>query len=176
MALTHAIVDRGTSLIVSRHGSLTLARKAWRRHATVLQGGRIVLLPWAARHMVVPLSVANAALARLRSSPVQRVTASSHPHVHRAFGIVAEDAGESPRFEYLVPRAFEHRLGQAEVALGELDEAGFETLCLGSPSAVRALIGRDEGRRAAADLLAGFFSDWHPLTHAGIAPSPRPSA
>lgn len=176
MPLTHAIVDRGTSLIVSRHGSLTLARKAWRRNATVLQGGRISLTPWAARHMVVPISTANAVLARRKGAPVLRVTEISHPNVYRAFGIVAEDAGESPRFEYLVPREFEHRLGQAEVALGELDEDGFETMCLGSPSAVRALIGRDEGRRAAADLLSGFFSDWHPRTYAGVAPSPRPSA
>jgi hypothetical protein len=176
MAPSHCIVDRRTGLIVSRHGSLILARKAWRRHATVLQGGRISTTPWAARHMVVPISTANAALARRKGAPVLRVTEISHPKVYRAFGIVAEDAGESPRFKYLVPREFEHRLGQAEGSLGELDEAGFETLCLGSPSAVRALIGRDEGRRAAADLLAGFFSDWHPRTHAGVAPSPRPSA
>lgn len=176
MALTHAIVDRGTGLIVSRHGSLTLARKAWRRQATVKESGRIGLTPWAARHGVYTLSVANAALARRKAAPVTRVTSLSHPEVHKAFGIVAEDAGESPSFEYVVPREFEHRLGQAEVALGELDEDGFETLCLGSPSAVRALIGADPGRRAAADLLAGFFSDWHPRTHAGVAPSPRPSA
>ncbi|WP_264048846.1 hypothetical protein [Methylobacterium flocculans] len=176
MALTHAIVDRGTGLIVSRHRFLILAKKAWRGHGTVRQGGRIVLTAWAAKHMVVPLSSANAALARGKAAPATRVTVLSHPHVHRAFGVVAEDAGESPSFEYVVPREFEHRLGQAEAALGELDEAGFETVCLGSPSAVRALIGADPGRRAAADLLAAFFSDWHPRTHAGVASSTRPTA
>ena len=173
--LTHAIVDRGTGVIVSRHGSLILAKKAWRRQGTTKKGGRIELTGWASKHMVVPLSSANANLARRRLAPATRVTALTHPHVHRAFGMVAEDAGESMRFEYVVPPEFEWRLGQAEVALGELDADGFETMALGAPSAVRALIGSDPGRRAAADLLAGFFSDWHPRTHAGVGASLGPT-
>ena len=159
-AATHAIVERRSGEIVSRHAGLNAARAAWRHRGTAPSPGGYTVTPWAAAHMILPLKVATEARARRAGARAIRITPVSHPNVHHAFDLIATDAGEPARSQRNVPRRYEEILDQAEAALAELDANGFETACLGATGAVRALVEEQPALQAAADLMRAYYEGW----------------
>lgn len=173
---THAIVERRSALIVSRHTSLGTARATWRRQGTSQTPAGTTVTAWGAAHLILPIRAATEALARRDGGLTISVTSPTHPATHAAFACLSRDAGEGERHAYLVPRRYKAILASAENALGALDETGFATVCLGTPAEVRSLI---EGRprlRDAAALLEAFFRDWHPPRRRRVAPAISPPA
>lgn len=175
-APTHAIVDRATALIVTRHPDRETARAAWRRDGTAPARGGLEVTRWGAQHCVVPIARATRLMAQREGGKGIRVTAGSHPAVHAAFSCLSRDAGEPERFEYVVPRRYAANLVAAEAAVGALDADGFQTIVLGGPAEARAMTKGDMGLRRTLTLLNSFFRDWHPPRRTAASPSPQASS
>lgn len=162
MPAAHAIMDRYTTLIVSRHPDRDSARAAWRRDGTAPSPCGLSVTRWGDQHCVVPLARATRLVAQREGGKGIRVTGATHPAVHSAFSCLSLDAGETPRFEYVVPRRYGANLACAEAALGALDAEGFQTVVLGAPGAARAMAKGNVGLQRTLTLLNSFFRDWHP--------------